>query len=94
MIRKDRQAIQIAKKNIQDHQNELLIITWEYYQNLDWTYRRDAPNRSHQERSTNKSDNKSEENRQLEVSMHTFMVMAEWLNVARNQTQEASVTNS
>jgi len=54
------------------------MITWENYQNLDWTYRRDGPTRSHQERSiNNKSDDGLEENRQLEVSMHTFMLMAE-----------------
>jgi len=54
------------------------MITWENYKNLDWTYRRDGPTRSHQERSiNNKSDDGLEENRQLEVSMHTFMLMAE-----------------
>jgi len=54
------------------------MITWENYQNLDWTYRRDSPTRSCQERSIdNKSDDGLEENRQLEVSMRTFMVMAE-----------------
>jgi len=53
------------------------MITWENHQNLDWTYRRDGPNRSYQERSTDKSDDGLEVNRQLEVSMRTFMVMAE-----------------
>jgi len=54
------------------------MITWENYQNLDWTYRRDSPTRSCQERSIdNKSNDGLEENRQLKVSMHTFMVMAE-----------------
>jgi len=54
------------------------MIAWENHQNLDWTYRRDGPTRSRQERSIdNKSDDGLEENRQLEVLMRTFMVMAE-----------------
>jgi len=54
------------------------MIAWENHQNLDWTYRRDGPTRSRQERSIdNKSEDRFEENRQLEVSMRTFMVKAE-----------------
>jgi len=55
-----------------------LMIAWENHQNLDWTYKRDSSTRSHQERSIdNKSDDGLEENRQLEMPMRTFMVMAE-----------------
>jgi len=55
-----------------------LMIAWENHQNLDWTYKRDSSTRSCQERSIdNKSDDGLEENRQLEMPMHTFIVMAE-----------------